>query len=162
MVWQDMRTFAGASAAHERRASSLGPWLLVMTCFLALAVNYSARAALGLMMPVWQQELGWSRSFVSGVAAAALGVLACLAPPGGRLVDRHGPRGVMVLGLAALAAGCFATAASGSRLVFALAFGGIAGIGFGLVASHVVSTAVGQRFERGRGLAVGIATSGST
>src|SRR5262249_3085137 len=35
-------------------------------------------------------------------------------------------------------------------------------IGFGLVASHVVSTAVGQRFERGRGLAVGIATSGST
>src|SRR5690606_6460562 len=43
-----------------------------------------------------------------------------------------------------------------------LGYGAIAAIGFGTVANHVVSTAVAAQFERHRGLAVGIATAGST
>lgn len=138
------------------------PWLIVALSFLALAFAYSARAAFGLVMPLLEQELGWSRSFTSGTAAFALITMAVLAPLGGRLVDRQGARAVILIGLGMLAAGCFLIAATSSALAFFVAFGGIAAVGFGLVATHVVSAAVEQDFETNRGLATGIATSGST
>jgi MFS family permease len=130
--------------------------------FVVLAVSYSARAAFGLVMPALEQELGWSRSFNSGTVAAALVMMAILAPLGGRLVDRRGARPVLLIGLSALAGGCFLIAATSHPWAFFLAFGGIAAVGFGLVATHVVSTAVEQEFETSQGLATGVATSGAT
>ena len=138
------------------------PWLLVGFSFLALALSYSTRAGFGLVMPALEAELGWSRSFTSSIIAGALVVTAILAPLGGRLVDKQGARAVMLLGLGLLAAGCFLSAATSNPWAFALAFGGIAATGFGLVAIHVVSTGVEQEFDRNQGLAIGLATSGST
>jgi len=130
--------------------------------FVALALTFSARAALGLVMPVLEQELGWTRSFTSGAAAVALLVMAGIAPFGGRLVDKQGARAILLIGLGALATGCFLVAATAKPLAFLLAFSGIAAVGFGLVATHVVSTAVEQEVTKNKGLATGIATSGST
>lgn len=152
-----------AGLAQEGTASkSWRPWLVVGLSFVVLALAYSARAAFGLVMPVLEQELGWSRSFTSGTAAAALVMMAVLAPMGGRLVDRQGARPVILIGLSALAAGCFLIAATSHPWAFFLAFGGIAAVGFGLVATHVVSTAVEQEVETNQGFAIGIATSGAT
>jgi MFS family permease len=137
-------------------------WLLVVFGFLALALAFSARASLGLVMPVWDAELGWSRSFVSGAGAAALIVMACVAPFAGRLADRRGPRAALVLGLGALALGCALVATTGSRWMFLAAYSVVSAIGFGIVATHVVSTAVARSFARNQGLAIGIATSGAT
>jgi len=137
-------------------------YLIVGLSFLALALTFSTRAALGLVMPVLEQELGWTRSFTSGAAAVALLVMAVIAPFGGRLVDKQGARAILLIGLAALAAGCFLVAATANPLAFFLAFSGIAAVGFGLVATHVVSTAVEQEVTHNKGLATGIATSGST
>jgi len=139
-----------------------GMWLVVAVGFLALALAFSIRAALGLMMPTWEQELGWSRSTVSGAMSLALIVMAVLAPFAGRLVDRQGPRATLLLGLVTLAVGCFSIAAADSSVFLFFAFGVLSAIGFGLVATHVISTAVGQRAQQNKGLAVGIATSGST
>ncbi len=136
--------------------------LVVSLSFVALALVFSARAALGLTMPVLEQELGWSRVFTSGAAAVALLVMAVIAPIGGRLVDKKGPRSILLLGLAAHAVGCFLVAATSNPLTFLIAFGGIAAVGFGLVATHVVSTAVEQEVSHNTGLATGVATSGST
>ncbi|WP_366944008.1 MFS transporter [uncultured Roseobacter sp.] len=136
--------------------------LIIGLSFVALALTFSARAALGLVMPILEQELGWSRSFTSGAAAAALLVMAAIAPFGGRLVDKQGARAILLIGLGALATGCFLIAATANPIAFFLAFSGVAAVGFGLVATHVVSTAVEQEVETNRGLATGIATSGST
>jgi len=130
--------------------------------FVVLALAYSARAAFGLVMPVLEQELGWSRSFNSATAATALMMMAILAPLGGRLVDRQGARPVILIGLGALSAGCLLIAATSHPWAFFLAFGGIAAVGFGLVATHVVSTAVEQEVETNQGFAIGVATSGAT
>jgi len=140
----------------------LRPWLVVAFSFLALSLVFSTRAAVGLMMPVWELDFGWTRSFTSGTAATALVVMAILAPIAGRLVDLHGSRAVMIFGLSALAAGSFLVSGSSSALVIFLAFGGISAIGFGLVATHTVSATVEQEFSHNKGLATGIATSGST
>ncbi len=145
-----------------QRQSELFPWFLVSFGFLALALAFSARAALGLVMPFWEAELGWSRSFVSGVGASALVMMAIIAPIAGRLVDRHGPRVALAAGLLALAAGSFMIAATSNQIVFLLAFGLVSAVGFGIVATHVVSTAVARVFQRNRGLAIGAATSGAT
>ncbi len=147
---------------NEKRAADWRPWLMVGLSFLALALAYSTRAAFGLVMPLLEDELGWSRSFTSGVAATALMMTAVLAPLGGRLVDRQGARAVTLLGMALLAAGCFFIAVTSHPWAFLLAFGGVAAVGFGLVAVHVVSAAVEQEFDRNQGLATGIATSGAS
>jgi len=136
--------------------------IIVGLSFLALALAYSSRAAFSLIMPLWEQELGWSRSFTSGTAASALIMMAFLAPFGGRLVDRQGARSVILLGLAALASGCLLLALTSHPWAFFLSFAGVAAAGFGLVATHVVSAAVEQEFEANQGLATGIATSGAT
>ncbi|MBT4042855.1 MAG: MFS transporter [Rhodospirillaceae bacterium] len=137
-------------------------WAIVLFGFMALSMAFSTRAALSLMMPVWQSELGWSASFVSSVGAAALIVMAIIAPVAGRLLDRKGPRFTLSLGLGAVTTSCFLIASTSSKLVFAIAFGGIGAIGFGIVAVHVVSSAVIYSFDKHQGLATGIASSGST
>lgn len=144
------------------RSSSFLPWLVVGFGFLALALAFSARATLGLVMPIWAQELGWSRSFISGAAATALLVMACVAPFAGRFIDRHGVRVTLALGLALVGCGSLFVSATGNAIVFLVAFSGISATGFGIVATHVVSTAIARLFDGNRGLATGIATSGAT
>ncbi|WP_370677713.1 MFS transporter [Pleomorphomonas sp. PLEO] len=148
----------------DTRPSSTSPrqWAVVAFGFLALALAFSARATLGLIMPIWSQELGWSRSFVSGAAAVALLVMAAVAPFAGRLVDRHGVRSTLTLGLALVGSGCLVVSATSHAAIFVLAFSGVSALGFGIVATHVVSTAIARQFQANRGLATGIATSGST
>lgn len=152
-----MRDSAGRATRANWR-----PWLMVGLSFLALALTYSTRATFGLVMPLLEEELGWTRSFTSAIAATALMTTAILAPLGGRLVDRQGARAVTLLGMALLAAGCFMIAVTSQPWAFLLAFGGVAATGFGLVAVHVVSTAVEQEFDSHQGLATGIATSGAS
>jgi MFS family permease len=137
-------------------------WLVVGFGFLALALAFSARATLGLVMPIWSQELGWSRSFVSGAAAAGLLVMSVVAPFAGRMIDRHGVRLTLALGLALVGLGSVAVAMTSSRIMFVIAFSGVSAMGFGIVATHVVSTAIARSFDSRRGLAIGIATSGAT
>lgn len=130
--------------------------------FVALALAYSSRASVGLMMPIWERDLGWSRSFVSGGVALALIVMAVLAPVAGRLVDLQGSRNALTLGLAVLSLGSALMSGADSGTAFLFAFGGLSAIGFGLIATHVVSTAVEQQLDRNQGLGISIATSGAT
>lgn len=146
----------------KQSPTSILQWAVVAFGFLALALAFSARATLGLVMPVWSQELGWSRSFVSGSAATALLVMAAVAPFAGRLVDRHGVRATLAIGLSLVGVGCLIVSATSNAYVFLFAFSGLSALGFGIVATHVVSTAIARLFYRNRGLATGIATSGAT
>ncbi len=146
----------------KRSPPAILQWSVVGFGFLALALAFSARATLGLVMPIWSQELGWSHGFISGSAAMALLVMAAVAPFAGRLADRHGVRATLALGLGFVGVGCLIVAGTSNAAIFVLGFSGLAAIGFGIVAAHVVSTAIARLFDKNRGLATGIATSGST
>lgn len=147
-----------STAIHMRRQN----WNVVVFGFLALSIAFSARAALGLIMPVWQSEFGWSSSYISSVGAAALIVMAIVAPFAGRLADRQGPRFTLNLGMGLIGIGCGFVAMMNGKLMFTIGFAGFSAVGFGIVATHVVATAVTRSFEKNTGLATGIATSGST
>ena len=137
-------------------------WTVVIFGFLALSLAFSSRAALGLIMPVWQTEFGWSSSYISSVGAAALVVMAIVAPFAGRLVDRRGSQFTLNLGMGLLGIGCALVALMNGKLMFAIGFAGFCAVGFGIVATHVVATAVTRNFSTNQGLATGIGTSGAT
>ena len=145
-----------------QQATRSGPWLLVFIGFAALAVAFSVRAVLGLAMPVIETELGWSRSFISGVGALALLVMAMAAPFAGGLTDARGPRLLISGGLIAIALGAGLVAATGSAPLFVLGFGLVAAVGFTAVGTNVVAAAIAKSFEARRGLATGLGTSGAT
>jgi MFS family permease len=137
-------------------------WSVVIFGFLALSLAFSSRAALGLIMPVWQTEFGWTSSYISTVGAAALVVMAFVAPFAGRLVDQRGSQFTLNLGMGVLGIGCAIVALMGSKLMFVIGFVGFSAVGFGIVATHVVATAVTRNFSERQGLATGIGTSGAT
>jgi MFS family permease len=140
----------------------LSGWTIVLVCFLVLSVSFAARSVLGLSMPYLERDLGWTRSFISGGGAASLIAMAAVAPVAGHMIHRFGARLLLCAGLAAIAIGMTMTAAMRLPWQYLLGFGAISGIGFGMAATHAVSTIVSLRFEKNRGLAVGAATAGST
>ncbi len=142
--------------------SSRQNWTVVLFGFLALSLAFSGRAALGLIMPVWQIEFGWSSSYISGVGAMALVVMAIVAPFAGRLVDRLGSQFTLNLGMGLLGVGCAIVALMNGKFMFVIGFSGFSAMGFGIIATHVVATAVTRSFSTNQGLATGIGTSGAT
>ncbi len=138
-------------------------WAIVCLGFLTLSLAFSSRQILGLAMPVWEVDPGWSRSFVSSGGALALVTMAVVSPFAGNLIDRHGPRLLLSGGCFLIFSGLIIVAMADSRWVFLAGFSGLAAIGFGAVATHVVATAIALRFPEGRrGLATGIGTAGAT
>lgn len=61
-----------------------------------------------------------------------------------------------------LGIGCAIVAVMNGKLMFVVGFGGFCAVGFGIVATHVVATAVTRSFATHQGLATGIGTSGAT
>ncbi len=140
----------------------LAGWSIVGVCFLVLSISFAARSVLGLSMPYLERDLGWTRSFLSTGGAVSLIAMAAVSPVAGNMINRFGARFLLCTGLVVIALGMALAGAMHSQWQFLLGFGGLAGLGFGMAATHAVSTIVSLRFEENRGLAVGAATAGST
>tara|TARA_B100000809_G_scaffold238609_1_gene259538 strand:- start:4777 stop:6009 length:1233 start_codon:yes stop_codon:yes gene_type:complete len=136
--------------------------IVVALGFLALALVFSARAALGLAMPIWENDLDWSRGYVSNVAAVALLIMAVASPISGFILDRKGLRFTLLLGLIAVFISCIVISMAQSAWVLLIGFGIIGGVGFGIVATHMIASAVARVYPENVGFASGIATSGSS
>ncbi|MBM3488454.1 MAG: MFS transporter [Alphaproteobacteria bacterium] len=143
------------------RANPFG-WLVVGLSFLVLAFIFSARSSLGLMMPFWEQDLGWSRSFVSTGIGVVLVVMAISSPLAGNLLDRFGPRMVFTGGLVLVGVGFVLASLMTAQWQFIVTVCLMAGLGFGSTALPQVSATIAQLFERHRGLATGFAATGAT
>lgn len=137
-------------------------WAIVCVGFVALSLSFSGRSMLGLAMAEWAGEFGWTRGAISSVMTASLVIMAGLAPLVGYAIDRSGPRHILAGGLLLVGASSAVLAGMDSMLAFIIGFAVLGALGFGLVATHAVSSAVARSFELGQGRAVGIATSGST
>jgi MFS family permease len=137
-------------------------WTIVVLCFFGLALAASARGTIGLVMPTWEAELGWTRGFVSFVGAMMLISVAAMAPLVGNFQDRLGPRPLLVAGMLMIALGVALTAVVSSAAAFFVAFGIVTALGFGIFGNHTIAPTIAWFFEKNRGLATGIATAGLT
>ena len=137
-------------------------WVVVGICFVSLMLVYAVRSSLGLMMPFWEDDPGWTRDLSSNAGALVLVLMAISSPVAGNLIDRYGPRPVCSAGLACLGIGVFAVTVSSEAWHLMLAYGGLIGIGAGTIAMPMVSAAVAIYFKSNQGLASGIGFSGAT
>ena len=111
---------------------------------------------LGVFMPAIAADTGWSRSGIAAAAAPALLIVGLCGPLVGLLVDRYGPRRVLLAGVIGQALGLvllgLATPTLGS---FAL-FYALAAL-LGAAQAHIpYSFAIAAWFQRRRGTAAGI------
>ncbi len=143
------------------RANPYG-WVVVGICFVSLMLVYAVRSSLGLMMPFWEDDPGWTRDLSSNAGALVLVVMAISSPVAGNLIDRYGPRPVCAAGLVCLGVGVFAVTVSSEAWHLIVAYGGLIGIGAGAIAMPMVSAAVAIYFKSNQGLASGIGFSGAT
>lgn len=115
-----------------------------------------------MLIPVWEHDLGWARTLTSSGSSLVLAIMALSSPFAGNLLDRYGPRPVLAGGLILLGGAILATSQVDREWQFLVLFGLVGGFGYGALSLPLVSTAVALYFDRNRGIATGIAMSGST
>ena len=135
-------------------------WVVVSVVFVSMALGVNARTAFSLLFPPILDEFGWPRGVTAGAFSFGFLVAAALTPLLGRLMDARGPRVVMELGVATMAAGLLlAPLASSPWHLYAtlgvLVGGGSVALGYTGQAQFLPSW-----FVRRRGLAMSIAFSG--
>src|SRR5438876_5159970 len=80
-------------------------WSIVAIAFVTMGVGVNARTAFSLFFPPILDEFGWPRGLTADAFSFGFLVSAFLGPVLGRLMDRRGPRAVMLLGVAMVGAG---------------------------------------------------------
>ena len=137
-------------------------WIVVAVLFLVLSLVMLARTTIGLLIPTWEQELGWGRTFISTGGAVMLVVMAMCSPLAGYALDRIGARLVNVAGLTIITLAMLLTAGMSAGWHYIVIFGIVGGLGFSMISAPLIGTVVSLYFSENRGLATGIASSGAT
>lgn len=131
-------------------------WIVVGVTAATLIVSAGVRSAPGVMIHPLEVELGWSRATISFAVSIGLLLFGLAGPLAGWLMDRFGPRLVMLGGLALIGASMAAGAAMTSLWQLNLFWGALSGLGTG-VAAQVLGAAVANRwFAARRGLVTGM------
>lgn len=134
-------------------------WVIAGACFLGSLVVFGMSYSFGVFADRLAESFVASRAQVSMVYGVHTFVLFLGAPFVGGLVDRYGPRRTLLAGSALLGLGLAGASRAGSLLSFGVAYGLV--VALGLSAVYVVAYATVPRwFQRRRGTATGIATSG--
>lgn len=142
--------------------SRINPWIVVWLCFGTLSIVMSARQSVSIMTDDWVKNLGWSKTFIGSGQSVAFIAMGIFSPVAGNLADRFGARAMLTAGLVVVSASFLAFATFPIAGFYILGYGVLGGIGFATANAHLVSTALAKLFTANRGLANGIANSGST
>ena len=135
-------------------------WYIVIAGSLAMAlssgINYHGFG--NLFLPL-SKEFGWSRTRISTVFSLARLENGILGPIDGYLIDKFGPRIVILVGVPIMSVGYILLSKVDSFLSFSLVY--ILGVTVGSGTLHTpIQTAVANWFKKKRGLAFGVMWSG--
>lgn len=134
-------------------------WIVVGAAFLAMFVGFGVAYSFGAFFPTLEREFAARRGDLSIAFAIAAFLYFALGPASGHAADRWGPRGVVGVGMLAIAVGLALSSAATQLWQIYFAYGLSVGIGIGL--SYVPAVgAVQPWFRRRRGFASGIAVTG--
>ena len=137
-------------------------WLVVALSFMTTFTTSGTRSALTVMIHPLQAEFGWSRAGIATAASLNLFLLGLTSPLGGWLMDRFGPRRMILMSLTLLVTGITATTQMRELWQLILFWGIITGIGGGLLGAVLGATVANRWFVTRRGLALGILNSANS
>ena len=127
-----------------------------------LSIVITARNSLGLMMPFWKEDLGWSYKFVATASALMMVTMAATAPVPGSIIDRFGSRVIYAVGMSVIGIVYILCSFMTEPWQLVVVFSLVGGVAFAAMAPSLVSTTIAHHFKERLGLATSMATSGST
>lgn len=149
-----------ADTAGWRRLPVFYGWVIVAVAFVTMAVGVTARNAFSLLFPPILAEFGWARGVTAGAFSLGFVASAVLSPILGRVMDRRGPRVVMEVGVAVMAAGFFLATAVSEPWHLYLTLGVLVGAGGNCLGYTAHALFLPNWFVARRGLAMSLAFSG--
>ncbi|MGH7875830.1 MAG: MFS transporter [Candidatus Binatia bacterium] len=154
-----------ADSAQKRPPISLPfyyGWFVISLCFLTTLTSAGVRSSPSVLIHPLEAEFGWSRTLIASAVSMNLLLFGVAAPISGWLIDRLGPRKVMMGSLSLLILGVSGTMMMTQFWQFFLVWGVIVGLGAGGVGSVLTATVGNRWFVAKRGLALGILGSASS
>ncbi|NQT56524.1 MAG: MFS transporter [Desulfobacteraceae bacterium] len=149
---------------EKERSSKLHPfqrWYVLSASFIILFFNAGARFSIGVMFKPLISEFGWTRSSISFAFSLNMTMFALSLLIVGRLYDRYGPKWIILISTILLSGGYISISSIDSLWQFYIFYGILSGVGLGGTSVPLVAALTSKWFDRGRGLAISLALSGS-
>ena len=127
---------------------------------ISIAFWFGVRTSFSVFYVSLVDAFGWSRGATAGAQSVAMIVYAVAAPTAGTLVDRYGPRRIILPGAVLLVLSIAACASIRSLPALYLYYGLGAGISIACLGPAPFTAVLAHWFKRRRGLASGLAVSG--
>ncbi|KQU21065.1 MFS transporter [Methylobacterium sp. Leaf94] len=155
-----LRLSDAVAAGLARRGVHYG-WAVAAVTFLTMLVTAGAVGAPGVLILPLQKEFGWDTATIGSALAVRLVLFGLMGPFAAALMNRYGPRRIVLLALALIAGGLLASLGMTRVWQLVLLWGVVVGIGTGLTALVLGATVATRWFSRSRGLLVGLLTASS-
>ena len=120
-------------------------WTIVAITAAILLLSSGVRSAPGVLILPFEHEFGWSRSSISLAISLGLVLFGLTGPIAGALIDRHGPRRIMLGGVALIAVSSGLGALIAVPWHLYLTWGALSGIGTGIIGSVLGATVARPR-----------------
>jgi len=135
-------------------------WIVVGAVWVTLAISSGLYFSFPIFFVALLDEFGWSRGATAAAFSISSIVQGVLSPVVGTLVDRLGPRRVMLAGAGVLAVGCMLSSRIDSLWSLYLSVGVVAAAGACAVSWVPTGALIARWYPEGRGSAMGVAFSG--
>ena len=153
-------TKAGACTGVKALPHIYYGWIIVGVALVSMAFWLGIRSSFSVYYVALLEEFPWNRGAAAGVQSMALITYTILSPLVGTLIDRFGPRRVVVPGILLLALGLILCSTIETLSQFYLLYGVVMGTGITGIGIITYSSILAHWFEKKRGLASGFAVSG--
>ncbi|MCI4382338.1 hypothetical protein PGIGA_G00013810 [Pangasianodon gigas] len=148
-------------AAVRRDLSQDSSWSIVLVSFVAQLLAFGSPQAVGVLYPEWLSTFQEGKSTTAWVGSTVLGVGLITGPLCSACVDNFGARPVTIFSGVMVAGGLMLSAFAPNIIFLIFSYGIVVGLGCGLVYAATL-TITCQYFDKRRGLALGIVTTGTS
>ena len=135
-------------------------WFIMLQAFVTSGVVFGIWFSFAVFFHAMVQELHWSRGGAAAAFSVGSLVQALLSPVCGMLIDRWGPRRVVVSGLLSMAVGLAACRVVQELWHLTVLFGVLVGLGVGLAGQVTHAALLSVWFIKRRGTIIGFAFAG--
>jgi sugar phosphate permease len=131
-------------------------WVVAAVTFVVLLISAGVRTAATVLINPLEAEFGWSRADISLAVSVSILWFGLGAPLSGMLVDRFGPRRIMIGALALIVLGLGGMLLLNTLWHLHFFWGVIVGIGTGAVTNVLGATVAHRWFRTNRGMILGL------
>uniref|UniRef100_A0A3Q0SH35 Solute carrier family 16 member 9b n=1 Tax=Amphilophus citrinellus TaxID=61819 RepID=A0A3Q0SH35_AMPCI len=152
---------SGPSGARPPALDGGWGWVIVVSGFLALLLGYGSPQSVGILYPEWLVTFGEGKAMTAWVGSVVTGVGLIVGPICSVCVVNFGARPVTIFSSVMVAGGLMLSAFAPNVSFLIFSYGVVVGVGVGLLYAATL-TITCLYFDKRRGLALGIVTTGSS